>query len=183
MVPKWIPPLIAHPESHRNWSEFALTVLITGAAWIVADLRSRVATNDDEPHGRVAVNFGTPDQADVGFGVEAAARQFHLDFVRLVTEDYFFVCRKQFLETEAMKRVLAIIRGEEFQAAISRLQVRPPAVIAQPVEATRGVRSAPPTGQAARQGNNGLPVQMRDACLGRAQYRVCPGQGIAVHPG
>lgn len=36
----WIPRLIAHPEAHFNWSEFALTVLITGAAWMVADLRS-----------------------------------------------------------------------------------------------------------------------------------------------
>ena len=36
----WIPRLIAHPEAHGNWSEFALTFLITGAAWIVADLRS-----------------------------------------------------------------------------------------------------------------------------------------------
>src|SRR5579864_1131179 len=36
----WIPRLIAHPEAHLNWSEFALTFLITGAAWMVADLRS-----------------------------------------------------------------------------------------------------------------------------------------------
>src|SRR5579863_1411641 len=36
----WIPRLIAHPEMHLNWSEFALTFLITGAAWMVADLRS-----------------------------------------------------------------------------------------------------------------------------------------------
>jgi hypothetical protein len=34
----WIPRLIAHPEAHFNWSEFALTVLIAGAAWMVADL-------------------------------------------------------------------------------------------------------------------------------------------------
>lgn len=34
----WIPPLIAHPESHENWSEFSLTFLITGAAWMVADV-------------------------------------------------------------------------------------------------------------------------------------------------
>lgn len=36
----WIPRLIAHPEAHGNWSEFALTVLITGATWMVADLSS-----------------------------------------------------------------------------------------------------------------------------------------------
>ena len=36
----WIPRLIAHPETHGNWSEFALTFLIIGAAWMVADLRS-----------------------------------------------------------------------------------------------------------------------------------------------
>ena len=71
-------------------------------------------------HAAVAA-YVASGMADVSFGVEAAARQFHLDFVRLVTEDYFFVCRKPFLETEAMKRVLAIMRGEEFQSAISQL--------------------------------------------------------------
>ena len=36
----WIPRLIARPGEHLNWSEFGLTCLITGAAWVVADLRS-----------------------------------------------------------------------------------------------------------------------------------------------
>src|SRR5580700_3689667 len=36
----WIPLVIAHPEVHFNWSECALTFLITGAAWMVADLKS-----------------------------------------------------------------------------------------------------------------------------------------------
>ena len=36
----WVPLLIAHPEAHLNWSEFGLTFLITGAVWMVADLRS-----------------------------------------------------------------------------------------------------------------------------------------------
>jgi len=36
----WVPRLIAHPEAHLNWSEFALTFLIAGAAWMVGDLES-----------------------------------------------------------------------------------------------------------------------------------------------
>ncbi len=31
----WIPRLIAHPETHFNWSECGLTFLIAGAAWMV----------------------------------------------------------------------------------------------------------------------------------------------------
>ena len=36
----WVPLLIAHPRAHEYWSEFVLTCLITGAAWMVSDLRS-----------------------------------------------------------------------------------------------------------------------------------------------
>jgi len=61
------------------------------------------------------------DMADVSFGVEAAARQFDLDFIRLATEDYFFVCRKDLLKLDLMKRVLAVMQGREFQTAVSNL--------------------------------------------------------------
>jgi molybdate transport repressor ModE-like protein len=71
-------------------------------------------------HSAVAAHVAS-GMADVSFGVEAAARKFDLDFVPLVTEDYFFVCRKQILEQDAMKRVLAVMRGEKFREAISKL--------------------------------------------------------------
>jgi molybdate transport repressor ModE-like protein len=71
-------------------------------------------------HAAVAAYVGS-GMADTCFGVEAAARQFELDFVRLVTEDYFFVCERSTLEDDSVKRLLAIMRGEEFRTAVSVL--------------------------------------------------------------
>jgi molybdate transport repressor ModE-like protein len=71
-------------------------------------------------HAAVAA-YVASGMADVSFGVEAAARQFELDFIRLLTEDYFFVCRQAFLETEPMRRVLDIMKGGEFHQAVAAL--------------------------------------------------------------
>lgn len=35
----WVPRLMARPEAHSNWSEFSLTFLMAGAAWLVAEGR------------------------------------------------------------------------------------------------------------------------------------------------
>lgn len=71
-------------------------------------------------HAAVAA-YVASDMADVAFGVEAAARQFDLDFIRLLTEDYFFVGNKHILEQEAVRRVLLIMRSEAFHEAITGL--------------------------------------------------------------
>ncbi|MBV9557771.1 MAG: hypothetical protein JO254_11890, partial [Pseudolabrys sp.] len=34
----WIPRIIAHPAALLNWSEFAETLVIAGAAWVLANL-------------------------------------------------------------------------------------------------------------------------------------------------
>jgi molybdate-binding protein len=71
-------------------------------------------------HAAVAA-YVASDMADASFGVEAAARQFGLDFIRLLTEDYFFVCRRAFLETEPMQRLLEVVKGPAFREAVASL--------------------------------------------------------------
>jgi molybdate-binding protein len=71
-------------------------------------------------HAAVAA-YVASGMADVSFGVEAAARQFELDFIRLLTEDYFFVCKRAFLETEPMRRIIDIMKGREFQDGVASL--------------------------------------------------------------
>ena len=71
-------------------------------------------------HAAVAA-YVASGMADASFGVEAAARQFGLDFIRVLTEDYFFVCKRAFLETEPMRRVIDIMKGREFQTEVASL--------------------------------------------------------------
>jgi molybdate transport repressor ModE-like protein len=71
-------------------------------------------------HAAVAA-YVASGMADASFGVEAAARKFDLDFVPMITEDYVFVCHRQSLENPSVQRVLAVMQGEAFGAAIADL--------------------------------------------------------------
>jgi len=85
----------------------------------------------EHTHAAVAA-YVASTMADVAFGVEAAASQFGLDFVRVLTEDYFFVCRKDILEVDAVQHVLRVMRGEDFAEAMSTVpgyRVKDPGVI------------------------------------------------------
>ena len=59
--------------------------------------------------------------ADVGFGLEAAARQFGLDFIPLALERYFLVCHTRTLDNPAMQHALTVLRDEAFQASVNAL--------------------------------------------------------------
>ncbi len=59
--------------------------------------------------------------ADVGMGVETAARRFHLGFVPILNERYFLTCRADALASPSIAQVLEILRSAEFLAAVSAL--------------------------------------------------------------
>ena len=77
-------------------------------------------------HAAVAA-YVASGMADVSFGVEAAARQFGLDFIRILTEDYFFACHQSFLESDQMRRVLDVMKGDDFHREIAALPGYAPA--------------------------------------------------------
>lgn len=71
-------------------------------------------------HAAVAA-FVASGMADVGLGVEAPAREFRLEFLPVQTERYFLLCEQQALEGPVLQRMLALVRGETFRAAVDRL--------------------------------------------------------------
>ena len=71
-------------------------------------------------HSAVAAYIAS-GMADVGFGVEAAACQFGLDFIPIIEERYLLACNKYALESTAMQVFLETIRGKNFLAAVEKL--------------------------------------------------------------
>lgn len=74
----------------------------------------------ERTHAAVAA-YVASGMADVGFGVETAARRFELDFISLQTERYFLLCDERFFETPAMQQLMAILASDEFKVAANEL--------------------------------------------------------------
>ena len=66
----------------------------------------------------VAVLSGS---ADVGLGINAAARALGLDFIPVVTEQYDLVIPEAYFDWPPMQRLLQIIRGDAFKARVAEL--------------------------------------------------------------
>ncbi len=71
-------------------------------------------------HSAIAA-YVAAGMADVGFGVEAAAKKFSLDFIPLTSEHYLFVCNNRVLQQESMRRFLSEIQSPAFSEAVSKL--------------------------------------------------------------
>jgi molybdate-binding protein len=71
-------------------------------------------------HAAIAAYVGS-GMADAGFGLEVPARRFGLDFVPLVSERYFFLCRNEFLAEPAMLELDSVLRDAAFRAQVAEL--------------------------------------------------------------
>jgi putative molybdopterin biosynthesis protein len=60
-------------------------------------------------------------QADAGFGIHAAAKQFGLHFIPLLREQYYFVCLKDTLETPPIVKLRNLLRTPDWQSVIDGL--------------------------------------------------------------
>jgi molybdate transport repressor ModE-like protein len=76
--------------------------------------------NTEFTHAAVAAYIAS-GMADVGIGVETAARRFGLDFVPLLKERYFFAVEKSALHASPMTDVIGILRCEAFGQRIREL--------------------------------------------------------------
>ena len=53
--------------------------------------------------------------ADVGLGIEAAARKLKMDFVPLFTEDYYLLAKRETTKREDIESLIAVLRGNSFR--------------------------------------------------------------------
>ena len=84
--------------------------------------RARMKGYDDEEvtHGAVAALIAG-GQADVGFGIQAAATRYRLDFIPVCRERYFLACRIGKLDDPAVQGLVAKLRGRAFRRAVEEL--------------------------------------------------------------
>lgn len=71
-------------------------------------------------HAAVAATVAS-GMADAGFGIEAAARQFGLDFIPIATERYYLACRDASLDLSSIKALLEMLRSRKFRRAVAKL--------------------------------------------------------------
>jgi molybdate-binding protein len=71
-------------------------------------------------HAAVAAFVGS-GMADVGFGLELPARQFHLDFLPLARERYFLLGRADAMAGPLVSKALAILGTPDFRASLDSL--------------------------------------------------------------
>ncbi|WP_136067186.1 substrate-binding domain-containing protein [Modicisalibacter radicis] len=86
----------------------------------ISESQIRGAEREEFTHTAVAA-YVAAGMADAGFGVEAAAAQFGLEFINLATEHYLLMCHEQRLQQRNVRQLRALMGSPEFLAEIDKL--------------------------------------------------------------
>jgi len=76
--------------------------------------------NEEFTHLAVAATIAG-GRADAGYGIKAAAAEYGLDYLPLLTERYYFACRRDALEQPLVQAFLAALRSPELREILGRL--------------------------------------------------------------
>ena len=76
--------------------------------------------NEEYTHLAVAATVAG-GRADVGYGIRAAAAEYGLDFIALLTERYYVACRTELMSTLPVAQFAALLQGPEFRAILASL--------------------------------------------------------------
>jgi putative molybdopterin biosynthesis protein len=74
-----------------------------------------------EPSHTAVAHAVAAGHADVGLGIEVAARAAGLDFVPLVQENYHLVCLKSALHNPAIEALSTVLQSDEWQRTLAAL--------------------------------------------------------------
>lgn len=98
-------------RDRHSGTHLLFTMLLREAGLDPADIRT--ADQEEYTHTAVAA-YVAAGMADVGFGVEAAARQFGLDFIELASEHYLLICHEDRLHQDTLRQLLGLMRAPDF---------------------------------------------------------------------
>lgn len=84
--------------------------------------RARMRGYDSEEitHAAVAALIAG-NQADAGFGVQAAAAQYRLGFVPVCSERYYLACRAEEIDSAPIASLIALLRNPRFRERVAAL--------------------------------------------------------------
>jgi putative molybdopterin biosynthesis protein len=105
-------------RQHNSGTRILLDLLLEHAG--IASQRISGYEQVEFTHAAVAA-FVASGMANVGFGVEAAASRFKLDFVPVAKEAYMLACRADTLEQPALQQLLGVLASPSFAERVSGL--------------------------------------------------------------
>jgi len=105
-------------RQYASGTRALLDALLDKVGLSAADIRG--FEQEEFTHSAVAAYIAA-NMADVGFGVEAAARQFGLDFIPVIQEHYVLAVNKRLLNEKVFKEFLVEIRSKDFLDAVKQL--------------------------------------------------------------